>query len=298
MSDLYYVRIRGSVVGPFRLEQVRQLIERGKVSRLHELSTDRQTWRPLREFPELAVAPAPSASASASGLSPPSSDDAIPAPQDNQPPPPVTKQLWHYDDGGQPAGPVDEAAIAALLASGRITRTSLVWTRGMTSWQPIENTALAWLLPGQANGSPGDSGETISGPDGARLPRTLIEAATSIAPWAWLLCLESFLIYGVMVIAQVLGIFYSARAMQRVVHFLMLLFFLGMLGACGFLFQHARQLTALRYTRERAHLVGALKLLRLYWLVSAVTMMVVFAILTIGLLLVVAAGVDIVNAFR
>ncbi len=294
MSDLYYVRIRGSVVGPFRLEQVRQLIERGKVSRLHELSTDRQTWRPLREFPELAVAPAPSASSSSLELS----DDATAAPQENQPPPPVTKQLWHYDDGGQPAGPVDEAAIAALLASGRITRTSLVWTRGMTSWQPIENTALAWLLPGQANGSPGDSGETISGPDGARLPRTLIEAATSIAPWARLMGIGSLFLFGAWAIGQVLAIFYLPSAVARIAAFLGLFCPVAMLAACALLFRCASHLTALRYSRNRADLVAALKSLRLYWLVSAVTMMVVFAILTIGLLLVVAAGVDIVNAFR
>lgn len=149
MSDLYYVRIRGSVVGPFRPEQVRQLVERGKISRLHELSTDRQTWRPLREFPELAVAPAPHADSSAGGVG----DPATPEAQGGEPPP-VTKQLWYYDDGGQPAGPVDDARIAALVASGRVTPNTLVWTAGMKTWEPLRQTALAPLCSGSSTPGP------------------------------------------------------------------------------------------------------------------------------------------------
>lgn len=170
MSDLYYVRIRGSVVGPFRPEQVRQLVERGKVSRLHELSTDRETWRPLSDFPELAVAPA--ASAGATPSAPPDGDTAAAGQQSGQPPP-VTKQQWYYEDAGQPAGPVDEAAIAALVATGRITPTTLVWTSGMKGWELAQQTPLAPLFPGSpasgphssAGVSPDSAGVYPRGPD-------------------------------------------------------------------------------------------------------------------------------------
>lgn len=161
MTDLYYVRIRGSVVGPFRPEQVRQLVERGKIGRLHELSTDRQTWRPLRDFPELVVP----AAAAAGGPSTPPADDAQPAPGDAQTPP-VSRQDWYYDEGGQPAGPVDQAGIAALVASGRITPSTLVWTPGMKTWQPLQQTPLASLLPDLPvqNGSPSAATQGYPGP--------------------------------------------------------------------------------------------------------------------------------------
>lgn len=154
MSDLYYVRIRNSVVGPFRAEQVRELVERGKISRLHELSTDRQTWRPLREFPELVVAPVSPAGSPAGGTSGGSSDAGVPAPQSGEPAH-VAKQLWYYDDGGRPAGPVDDAGIAALVASGRVTPNTLVWTGGMKTWEPLRETPLAALCFGSSAAVPG-----------------------------------------------------------------------------------------------------------------------------------------------
>lgn len=155
MNESYYVRIRGAVVGPFRPEQVRQLVERGKISRLHELSADRETWRPLRDFPELAVAPAASAVATPST---PSDGDTA-AGQDSGQPPPVTKQQWYYDDAGQAAGPVDEAGIAALVAAGRITPSTLVWTAGMKTWEPAQQTPLALLCVGSPAFGPHPSGE-------------------------------------------------------------------------------------------------------------------------------------------
>lgn len=169
MNESYYVRIRGAVVGPFRPEQVRQLVERGKITRLHELSADRETWRPLRDFPELAVAPAASAVATPST---PSDGDTA-AGQDSGQPPPVTKRQWYYDDGGQAAGPVDEAGIAALVAAGRITPTTLVWTSGMKSWEPLQQSPLSPLCAGSpafglhssSEGSLGSAGSHGRGPD-------------------------------------------------------------------------------------------------------------------------------------
>lgn len=154
MSDLYYVRIRGSVVGPFRAEQVRELVERGKISRLHELSADRQTWRPLPDFPELAGTRAPSAGLPGGGASGGAGAPGTPEAQSGEPPP-VTKQLWYYDDGGQPAGPVDDAGIAALVASGRVTPNTLVWTGGMKTWEPLRQTPLAALCSGSSAAVPG-----------------------------------------------------------------------------------------------------------------------------------------------
>lgn len=49
-SISYYIRFRGRTTGPFQETNIRQMIRRGNVGRLHQLSTDAVTWRLLAEF--------------------------------------------------------------------------------------------------------------------------------------------------------------------------------------------------------------------------------------------------------
>ena len=44
---------------------------------------------------------------------------------------------WYYDLGGQRQGPVPEAELDRLLASGTITTGTLVWREGLPDWQPL-----------------------------------------------------------------------------------------------------------------------------------------------------------------
>ena len=44
---------------------------------------------------------------------------------------------WYYDLGGQRQGPVPEAELDRLLASGTITTGTLVWCEGLADWQPL-----------------------------------------------------------------------------------------------------------------------------------------------------------------
>jgi uncharacterized RDD family membrane protein YckC len=44
---------------------------------------------------------------------------------------------WYYASGGQQQGPVDEAQFEALIQSGQIKPTDLVWKEGMANWQPL-----------------------------------------------------------------------------------------------------------------------------------------------------------------
>jgi hypothetical protein len=44
---------------------------------------------------------------------------------------------WYYDQGGQRQGPVQEAELDRLLASGAINQNTLVWCEGMANWTPL-----------------------------------------------------------------------------------------------------------------------------------------------------------------
>ena len=58
----YYCRLRGRMTGPFDLATLQRHVRQGAVSRFHEVSTDRQNWRPVTSveglFGGTAAAPA------------------------------------------------------------------------------------------------------------------------------------------------------------------------------------------------------------------------------------------------
>ena len=55
--------------------------------------------------------------------------------------------MWYYQPGTNRMGPVDEATIRGLLASGALSIDTLVWTNGMSNWVPLQHTPLAAGLP-------------------------------------------------------------------------------------------------------------------------------------------------------
>lgn len=61
------------------------------------------------------------------------------------PPSPAGKQ-WHLAENGATKGPFDEAALAAMVQSGSLSRISLVWTAGQDGWKPAAETDLQRLF--------------------------------------------------------------------------------------------------------------------------------------------------------
>ncbi|MFI1917672.1 SPFH domain-containing protein [Nocardia sp. NPDC020380] len=61
-----------------------------------------------------------------------------PAPQAPQPvaPPLPGQQPFHFDNGGQAAGPYPVDQLRQFVASGQLTRDTNVWTEGMPGWAP------------------------------------------------------------------------------------------------------------------------------------------------------------------
>jgi TM2 domain-containing membrane protein YozV len=55
--------------------------------------------------------------------------------------------MWYYQQGSNRMGPVDEATMRGLLASGQISIDTLVWTTGMASWVPLQQSSLGAGLP-------------------------------------------------------------------------------------------------------------------------------------------------------
>jgi len=69
--------------------------------------------------------------------------------------------MWHYvKNGTEKLGPVPESELAAMASSGEINPTDLVWSEGMTDWQPYN----AVPALGGGGGAPVAAAAAYAGP--------------------------------------------------------------------------------------------------------------------------------------
>jgi hypothetical protein len=154
----FYVRMRGRVTGPFGLEQLKSLRDRGQFRRFHEISGDKKTWVPastiIELFPEtdnrsgkLREAPmAAPATTPVLQLAPAEPATSTPAPQ------------WFYIDAeGNEKGPLTRDHLLDLWQSGSILHNTLVWKEGMPDWLEISSTVLGLPLQGVSTRAYGDT---------------------------------------------------------------------------------------------------------------------------------------------
>jgi hypothetical protein len=94
--DLFYIRFKGRVTGPFQKEEIQKRAKEGMLSRFHDMSTDGQLWKKAAEFSDLWSIPSDVNSL----LAPEKSDVPLPEPVITQTTPaptittPVTPDLW------------------------------------------------------------------------------------------------------------------------------------------------------------------------------------------------------------
>jgi S1-C subfamily serine protease len=133
----YYVRLGMQLMGPFSLDQLRALKDRGRLQPFHSISTDGRTWQPASTLTEL-FPPEPQAQVAAHGAG------QAPSPLPSVSPP---SESWYYmDSQGNQVGPVSQAKLLELVAAGEVLPTTYVWTVGLTEWKPLKE-----VLPGLGN---------------------------------------------------------------------------------------------------------------------------------------------------
>ena len=108
-GDAFFLRQEGRVVGPLTSQKIRQLESLGRVLPGAEWSRDRSDWLPMEKFDALSGAAAAR---------------------------PVEPAIWRYVVCGKSAGPVTISALSALVTSGKIPLTAMVWKPGDARWMP------------------------------------------------------------------------------------------------------------------------------------------------------------------
>ena len=128
MSEIFFVRIRGSQRGPFPISKLQELVKTGQMSRMNEVSTDGTVWRPASEFPEIFT--------------------PIQHPQVVSQPTQMAAQVtqdesagWYVTIGGHQNGPYPISKIQAMAQSGQIAQSDFVWHDQMYDWQPAGSVA-------------------------------------------------------------------------------------------------------------------------------------------------------------
>lgn len=133
-NERFYVRFKGRVLGPLTREKTIDLAKRGQITKQHELSPDGIGWQSALEFPFLFSGDR--GTTPQSGTKERSNEDHVPD---------SPKEEWyaHFDERNQ--GPVDLAGMKKWIASGLVSKETLIWRQGMSEWQPAELIRSEWF---------------------------------------------------------------------------------------------------------------------------------------------------------
>ena len=136
MSDQkYFVRFRGRTLGPFNETRVRELIKRGQVTRMHELSPDGVSWQPADAMTDFF---GPDHRQQTLQHAETRGTDAGNANQQPQ----AENAEWYANLNNEQKGPVTKQQLGQWVASGAITQETLVWQEGTEDWEPA-NVAIS-----------------------------------------------------------------------------------------------------------------------------------------------------------
>jgi hypothetical protein len=130
-----YIRVRGRVSGPFSLQQLKTLRDRGQFRRFHEISPDRQQWSPAAGLADLF---APEAAGASAPLTFPELEEPAVSHSNERGKPRSAPVQWHYvDASGNPQGPVPQDQLLTLWQQRLLSADTLVWHDGMSDWVEI-----------------------------------------------------------------------------------------------------------------------------------------------------------------
>ena len=288
MEGQLYIRMRGTVLGPYETERLQALVRRGQLSRLHEVSPDGLTWSPASNYPDLFVVasrpalqespPAPPAPSASAGVAAPP-----PAPGVGQ----SGEQKWYYDHDGTQFGPIDLSLLQRMLSAGQVSADDMVWSDGMPAWIPAQHVpALFSACIGQVAGSPAGKSQR-----GEELPASLCKSATDSRPWVLFLGIIAFVFTALAVGLGLLALVAGANTRQPpIVAFgVFYLIYAGMAAAAGmYLTNYAARLGSLKYSPSPIILEKAHDVLRGFWIFISISLIVFLTLVALAVVVFIA----------
>ena len=142
MSDTYYVRSQGKVLGPFSFEDLKAKAQRGHLRKTHQVSADKQSWQPARKmeglFPPPPKPPQTIRQEHPAPVKTPAEGEVIEVQliEDLELVPADDELEWHFclQGAAETQGPVTETQLRHFFQNGRLPLDTLVWNETFPDW--------------------------------------------------------------------------------------------------------------------------------------------------------------------
>lgn len=186
MSDTYYVRSQGKVLGPYSFEELKTKAGKGHLKKTHQISTDKRQWQSARRVEGLfPPAPKPPQREPAGPASPVREIELVDVNIIEDEPIGVDDETeWHYclQGDAETQGPVSEAKLKRLFQSGRLPDDTLVWNENLTDWVEAGRIPTLQSAPARAAAEIPliDTRSAYAEPDGDELPVPPLASASLI----------------------------------------------------------------------------------------------------------------------
>ncbi|MFG0262327.1 MAG: DUF4339 domain-containing protein [Novipirellula sp. JB048] len=318
-DDRIYVRFKGKTLGPLTETKVRDLVRRGQITRMHELSSDGLTWQRAEAFGDIfrkrdqgtpqAVAPV-SATTSSAAAQDTSTPLAAAAPVSTATSAPIPGQMpedgvqWYAHVNGDNQGPINSQTLVQWISSGDVHRDTLVWRAGYDDWRPASVCMPERFAPtATAVTEPSGNSVAQSGSAGGTNVSVSADACDQFLrqrPWVMMLSIFTLVGSGFAVLYFVTTMMVGADASWlprggsgSVIYGLSGLVICGLfIAGAILLLLYAASLKTLNRQRNSVQLEIAARKLYTFWRYSA-TVFIVFLVLFVGtavLILVMAAA--------
>lgn len=296
-----FIRFRGRTIGPLTPDKVTDMVRRGQVTRMHELSGDGLSWMRADEFGNFfprAVASGAVAgdmAASASSIPPGGEGAAI---DDGGGAAPIANEnasaQWYAHVNGEKQGPVSMDQMRLYAEAKILKKDSLVWKNGMDAWKPASESVPELFGAAAASGTvvssvPGDEDAA----DGGALATEFAKHHSLILSLG--ICL--LVIGAIFFIGQIVALNQGGKKLQSDTMSAALRISLGVVVAIAgvMALQAAPKLKAAAESSSAiAALVGA-RALNQFWLLSSIAVMIWLGILLLVIIAALATNIPVID---
>lgn len=312
-DEKLYVRFRGRTVGPLTSQKVRDMVRRGQITRLHELSDDGRSWSRADEFRDFFASVraeitknlgplstnAPHGSAAAMEPAVGSFLNTQPAAE------PQVEWYAHVDDEHQ--GPMSLDVMREWKDSGRVQGNTLVWRTGLETWLPAKKA-----IPELFQSAPREP--VRSATQEAEPSAETGQSSTGLAVlavelnrrrrWASLFAAGLILISGLLIVGHLFTLLFAASEGSETASripailggILGILFAVTLLVAGVLLVRYCHQVKILASRQDDSSALEAAQRLSAFWSFVGIATVGWLFVATATVLVVVAMGVSLWNA--
>jgi hypothetical protein len=293
-TEKIYLRFRGRTLGPFTSAKAAEMLQRGQITRLHEVSADGASWTRAEEFYKSFF----NRTAGNAVVEKEVKKEETIKEQDEP-----SEEQWYAYFANQKQGPMSLVVLQQHVLSGNVNRDTLVWRTGLTDWQPAV-IVLPALFPKNMPPKEEVQQGSIRNERQGQLSREVVHSLVRTKPWVMLIA--SFWIF--LTISAILGLGFQFVLTLRAplpgptsaflaTGFALAILVQGAILYCGILLlNYGQSLTQLKYQKtEKDLILSGNALSRFFFATGVIVLISVVGFLLMGLLIVLLAATGVQN---